>query len=172
MRGRFHDICGEIRQLLDYQREPLPPPLPPPLRPAAAGTGSPAQAEGGGVVGVTPLASTSVSPSGIPAFSGGAPPTAGGGINSSADAAVGGGSPSVGGASEGGGSTAPPGRLGGGAGEGEGAEAGDGEGGSKMGLQLSALFVQRALMVFRRERAAMVRKRERDKREQYCTSRT
>lgn len=62
------------------------------------------------------------------------------------------------GAGEGGGSTVPPGELGGPGGEGE------GEGG-KMGLQLSALYVQRALMVFRRERAAMVR--ERDTRDAY-----
>ncbi len=63
----------------------------------------------------------------------------------------------MGGAAEGGGSTAPSGGVGAPGAVGGGEGAGVGEWGSKMGLQLSALFVQRALMVFRRERAAMVR---------------
>lgn len=133
--------------------------LPPSSSPAGAGTGSPAQADGN--------SSASVSPSGVPIFGGGAPPTAGG-VNSGTNAAVGGGGSSrLGGAGEGGESTeAPSGGLGGPGGEGGRAAAGDGEWGSKMGLQLSALFVQRALMVFRRERAAMVRHETRDTRRQ------
>ena len=132
------------------------------LPPAAAGTGSPAQAEADPIAAKTmaPLMASSVSPSGIPVFGGGAAPATPGGMNNSSSSNAadgGGGSSGVGGAGESGGSTAPPGGLGDPAGEG--AEAGDGEWGSKMGLQLSALFVQRALMVFRRERAAMVRER-------------
>eukprot|EP00903_Cladosiphon_okamuranus_P011315 g10667.t2 len=96
---------------------------------AAACAGSPAQAEVEPVVAVTPLSASSVSPSGIPVLSGGATP---GGVNSDSNAAVGGG-----GAGEGEGSTAPPG----------------GVGGRKVGLQLATLFVQRALVSFRRERA-------------------
>lgn len=132
---------------------------------AAAGTGSPAHAEGGVIPPATCSSVSLLSPAGVPAFGDAAAPPSppGDDIDHNSSVIVGGSSLAGGGGDVGGagsGANSPPGPGAGGGGGGEGAEgAGDGDWGSKMGLQLSALFVQRALMVFRRERAAMVRPR-------------
>ncbi|CAM9921079.1 unnamed protein product, partial [Ectocarpus sp. 8 AP-2014] len=123
---------------------------------AAASTGSPAHAEGGVIPSAT---SVTPSPAGVPTFRDDAPPSPPGDDMDHNSVVVDGSSLAGGGgdgAGAGSGANSPPGPGAGGVGGGGGAEgAGDGDWGSKMGLQLSALFVQRALMVFRRERAAM-----------------